>query len=421
MAEFCTKCFTALNEDGQCPACGHRNVPAPVVDEEPVVAPAYAPKFCVKCGSRLVENGLCPVCDAPAPAPAPKFCMKCGGGLDENGLCPICDAPAPAPMVDLAEMAQSDTPVEPIVAPAEQPIPEEKVNKKKPTAWSVIATVLLSICLFITMLASVAIIAVRTTVSEGGAYQLTEELDVATLLQSSGVANGDNFDEWYMRLERDYGVKLDDDELADLIEDSTVPQYLSEKVGDFSDDFFDGDAELVITKKEMTELIKENLDLINDAQIEGYQGGRVQPEDCDEIADWMFNGDELVLMTTDDLSDSSPALYKVATIGLSWLALGFFLLLSALIGFAMCRNSLSQAAIGGGVVFILLGGVTALAAAVVAWIPGLWSSIAGSNLALSLVGSLLTVNGLIFAILLAVGVLLLVARTVVKHILKKRA
>ena len=101
--------------------------------------------------------------------------------------------------------------------------------------------------------------------------------------------------------------------------------------------------------------------------------------------------------------------------------LAFFLLLSALIGFAMCRNSLSQAAIGGGVVFILLGGVTALAAAVVAWIPGLWSSIAGSNLALLLVGSLLTVNALIFAILLAVGILLLVARTVVKHILKKRA
>lgn len=391
MAEFCTKCFAELNEDGQCPACGHRNVPAPVVEEEPVVAPA----------------------------PTPKFCMKCGGGLDENGLCPVCDAPAPAPMVDLAEMAQAtDTPA---ADPIENPVAEETASKKKPTAWSVIATVLLSICLFVTTLASVSIIAVRTTVSESGAYNLTKKLDVAAVLQSSGVANSNNFDELYRRLERDYGVKLDDDDLADMIEESTVPRYLSEKVGDFSDDFFDGDAELVITKKEMTELIKDNLDLINDAQIEGYQGGRVQPEDCDEIADWMFNGDELVLMTTDDLSDSSPALYKVATIGLSWLALGFFLLLSALIGFVMCRNSLSQAAIGGGVVFILLGGVTALAAAVVAWIPGLWSSIVGSNLALLLAGSLLTANGLIFAILLAVGILLLVARTVVKHILKKRA
>ena len=452
MAEFCTKCFAALNEDGQCPACGHRNTPIAVV-EEPVAAPVYVAKFCMKCGGGLGENGLCPVCDAPAPAPvakfcmkcgggldenglcpvcdapapAPvaKFCMKCGGGLDENGLCPVCDAPAPAPMVDLAEMAQSDTPVEPtnaepVDASTTQPAPEATAPKKKSSAWSVIATILLSICLFITMLASVGIIAVRTTVSEGGAYNLAEELDVATMLQSSGVANGDNFDELYMRLERDYGVKLDDEELADLIEDSTLPDYVAKKVGHFSDDFFSGDAELVITKQEMTELIEENLDLINDAQVEGYQGRRVQPEDCDEIADWMFNGDELVLMSTDDFAKSSATLYQMANICLSWLALGFFLLLSALIGFAMCRNSLSQAAIGGGVVFILLGGVAALAAAVVAWIPGLWASIAGNNLILSLVGSLLTVNGLIFAILLVLCILMLVARTVVKHILKKK-
>ena len=56
-----------------------------------------------------------------------------------------------------------------------------------------------------------------------------------------------------------------------------------------------------------------------------------------------------------------------------------------------------------------------------AWIPSLWTSIAGDGLIGSLVGSLLTVNALIFTILLVIGILLLVARAVVKHTLKKRA
>ena len=427
MAEFCTKCFSPLNEDGLCPACGHRNIPAAapapdvtpipfVVDEEPVAIPVYVPKFCKHCGTGLNDNGLCPVCDAPAPVPVPKFCIKCGGTLDENGLCPACDAPAP--VVDLAAMAQSAVITED--APAEAAEPNNK-GAEKASVLSVIATVLLSVCLFVTMLASVSIIAVRTTVSEGGISSLTENLDVAQLLQSSGVADGDSFDELYHRLERDYGVYLDDDELAELIEDSTIPAYVSQKAGDFSGDFFSGDAELVITKEEMIELIEDNLDLINDAQIKGYDGPRVQPADCEQIADWMFNGDELVLLSTDDLQEQSPALFQAANICLSWVALAFFLLLSALIGFVMCRNSLSQAAIGGGVVFILLGGVAALAAALVMWIPGLWASIAGDSLVLSIVGSLLAVNGLLFAILLAVGILLPVTRTVVKHILKKQA
>ena len=493
MAEFCTKCFTALNEDGQCPLCGHRNTHAATptinyaaieVEEAPAVAPvievptapvyvarfcmkcggsldenglcpvcdapAPAPvsKFCMKCGSALGENGLCPICDAPAPvvAPAPNFCMKCGGSLDVNGLCPVCDAPAPVvapapnfcmkcggsldenglcpicdaptPMADLSEIAQTAVATEEQLA--EAPI-EEKKKDKKPSALSVIATILLSLCLFVTMLASVGIITVRNTVSEGSIYNLTEELDVAQLLKTSGVAEGNSFDELYMRLERDYGVKMDDDKLAELIEESTLPAYVSDKAGEFSSDFFSGDAELVITKAEMTELVADNLDLLNDAQIEGYTGGRIQADDCDEIADWLFNGDELVLISTDSLEESSPALYQTINICLSWVALAFFLLLSALIGFVMCRNSLSQAAIGGGVVFILLGGLTALAAAVVAWIPSVWASIAGNNMILSIVGSLLTINGLIFAILFVLGVAMLVTRAIVKHSLKKKA
>ena len=240
-------------------------------------------------------------------------------------------------------------------------------------------------------------------------------------MKSSGIVSDNTSNEFLRRLERDYGVKADAEELGEMLEDSTVPEFVAEKVGDFSSDFFSGKAELVITKEEMVDLVEENLDLLNEARTSAAIGRPIRPgADCEAIANWLFNGDEKVLISTDDLQDQSPVLLQTVNIGLSWIALAFFLLLSALIAFLMCRNSLSQAAIGGGVVFILLGGFTSLAAAVVAWIPGLWASIAGNNMIFSIVGALLSINGLIFAILLAVGILLLVVRAVVKHILKKK-
>ena len=517
MAEFCTKCFTALNDDGQCPMCGHRNTPAvvaapvptpvapatatipvtpvipvvpvapviPEVPDVPEVAAAPALRFCTMCGGNLNENGLCPVCHAPAPIPAPipvavpdfctqcgsrlndeglcpacdvpadipaptpitgfcvqcggplsingscpvcdaiapttGFCVQCGGQLDENGLCPVCDAIAPTAGFCVQCGGQLDeNGLCPICTAAPAPIAEKK-QPQKTSPLSVIASVLLSICLFVTMLLSVSVLTVRNTISEGGVSNLITELDVSELMKSSGVVSDNNSNEFLRRLERDYGVKIDEDDLGEMIEDSTVPEFVAEKVGDFSGDFFSGNAELVITKEEMVELVEENLDLLNEARAEAAVGRPIRPgEDCETIAAWLFNGDEKVLISTDDLQDQSPVLLQTVNIGLSWIAFAFFLLLSALIGFVMCRNSLSQAAIGGGVVFILLGGFTSLAAAVVAWIPGLWSSIAGNNMVFSIVGALLSVNSLIFAILLVVGILLLVARAVVKHILKKK-
>ena len=189
---------------------------------------------------------------------------------------------------------------------------------------------------------------------------------------------------------------------------------------EFTDDFFKGDAELVITKEEMIDLVRDNADLLEEEIPNGYDRD-LNYEDYERIANWLFNEDELVLISTDNLKDSAPTLYRTATIGLSYVALAFFLLLSALIIFVMCRNSLSQAAIGGGVVFLLLGGLTAVAAALVAWIPGLWKDIAGGNLILSVVGSVLATNGWIFGILLFLGISMLVTRTIVKHMKSKKA
>ena len=450
MAGYCVKCFTELNEQGLCPVCDAHTIaamaqpatpaaPVYVAPEVPVppTAPVYAApeipmyeetallvedeipaptscKFCGKCGSALGENGLCPICDA---APALKFCMKCGGALDENGLCPACDT-----VVALEDTAVTNAvAVDAAVAVAEDVAPAEKKAPKKVTALSVIATVLLSICLFVTMLASTGILTIRNTISKNGIANLTESLDVTQLLKSTGTADNDAFGKLYDRLERDHGIELDDEKLGELIDESTVPDYVSNKVGEFSGDFFSGDAELVITKDEMVDLVWENRDLLENEIDKDFDDHKINKADCRQIADWLFNDDELVIISTDQLQDTAPVLYQTANIALSWVAFGFFLLLSALVGFVMCRNSLSQAAIGGGVVFILLGTVGAFAAAVVAWIPGLWSSIAGNNLILSVVGSVLKVNAWIFAALLVLGILMLVARSVVKHIISKKA
>ena len=407
MANFCTKCGSPMNQNGLCPRCD-----APVV-----------PLFCTKCGTPKGADGRCPHCDV---TPSFKFCTTCGAPKGADGLCPNCDAVTPAAPTEVlsedsgATVLLAEEPVEtveaaePVIAPAPQPV-------KKASAVTVIITVLLSICLFITTTLSVSVLTVRHTISEGGMENLAEQVDIAEMLKTTGAANGETFNTFYERLQRDYGVELDDEKLGEMLEDSTVPEYVAEKISDFAEDFFAGEAELVITKDEMVDLVWDNRKLIEDEIPDDFEIeiDELYMEDCEDIANWLFNGDEFVILSTDDLRKESVALYQGVSIGLSYLVMGFFMLLSALLLFVMCRNSLSQTAIGGGVVFILLGGFTSLAAAVVAWIPGLWASIAGSNPALTLVGDVLVINAPIFVTMLAVGILLPVIRAIVKRVTKK--
>lgn len=404
MANFCTKCGSPMNQNGLCPRCD-----APVV-----------PLFCTQCGTPKGADGRCPHCDV---TPSFKFCTTCGAPKGADGLCPNCDAVTPAAPTEVlsedsgATVLLAEEPVEAaesVIAPAPQPV-------KKASAVTVIITVLLSICLFITTTLSVSVLTVRHTISEGGMENLAEQVDIAEMLKTTGTANGETFNTFYERLQRDYGVELDDEKLGEMLEDSTVPEYVAEKISDFAEDFFAGEAELVITKDEMVDLVWDNRKLIEDEIPDDFEIeiDELYMEDCEDIANWMFNGDEFVILSTDDLRKESAALYQGVSIGLSYLVMGFFMLLSALLLFVMCRNSLSQTAIGGGVVFILLGGFTSLAAAVVAWIPGLWASIAGSNPALTLVGDVLVINAPIFVTMLAVGILLPVIRAIVKKVTKK--
>ena len=425
MANFCMKCGSPLDSNGLCPHC----------DAPP------APRFCTRCGIPMGADGRCPHCDAP---PAPQFCTRCGAPTGTDGLCPHCDTPvmsADAPTEVLSEepteepgatvLLNDDPTTIPLqdyvgyASDVSEPTADAPANRptKKASPVTVILTVLLSVCLFITTTVAVSVLTVRHTISEGGMANLAEQVDIAEILKTTGAANGETFDEFYQRLERDYGVCLDDQELGKLLEDSTVPEYVADKISEFADDFFAGEAELIIDKDEMVDLLWDNRELIEDeipAEFTAETGiDRLYREDCETIADWMFNGDDFVLLSTDDLRQEVPALYQGVTIGLSYLVMGFFLVLSLLLLFLMCRNSLSQAAIGGGIVLILLGGLTSLAAAVVAWVPGLWVSIAGHNPVLSLLGSALVINAPIFVILLAVGILLPILRAVILHVVKK--
>lgn len=375
--------------------------------------------FCMKCGNPLDMRGLCPCCDVPV---APKFCAKCGTPIGADGSCSHCDAPVTELRTDLgATVPLSDIPqAEVAVQPPMPTPPTETKPPKKVSPLTVITTVLLSFCLFIATTLAVSILTVRRTVSEGGITELASQVDVTELLKTSGAANGETFSEFYYRLERDYGAVVDDYKLAEMLDDSTVPEYVSDKISDFAENFFSGKAELVITKDEIVDLLWNNRKLIEKEIPAGFAQTRLYKDDCEIIADWMFNGNELVIISTDQLQDAAPALYQSINIFFSYILMGFFLLLCAIIIFVMCRNSLSQTAIGVGTVLMLLGGITSLAAAVVAWIPGLWAVIAKNNLVLSLLGSVLAINAPLFVTLLAVGILLPILRAVIRRAAAKK-
>ncbi len=371
-------------------------------------------KFCSKCGSALdAATGLCPACDReellasatetvandePVVTTIPHFCTYCGSTMDEQtGLCPnpACVSNVPAA----------------VSTPAPQEITEKK--GKKNTVKTIIAVVL-SICLFYTMLFAVAIWDVRRAVTEDGAESLLEGVQATAFLDDADAAVTDNLmDRFYEVMEEDYGADISDRQLNNFVNESSVKSFLAEKISDFSESFFDGEGELVIKKREVINLLRKDLDVIEDEFDVVLSDSAIY-----EIADMIFLEDELLILSTEDVKDHAPALYYAASIGLSYVTLAVFLVLSALLILALIKNDFYQALCGIGVVFTTLGVLTGLVAMLAGWIPPLWEALCGGSFIGVIIGRFIAINSWSSIVLLVLGVGLLVALNL---LLKRRA
>ena len=369
--------------------------------------------FCGKCGTGLdKETGLCPNCDREqlnamatqnVVASASNFCPHCGSTMDkQTGQCSNPNCSNGATNAFVGTVSQSSV--------------ENKPKKNKSKAWTTFVTSFLSVCLFITLFLAIVIFDVRNIVQEDNIEILLDNIQTTDLLSSTQAATDGDLERFYSTLSSKYGIEMEDEQLDDFIDDSTIKEFVADKISEFCGDYFKDEAELKITKKEVVNLIESNSGIIEDEF-----GVYLMDSEIEEIADWIMGRDErtMVIVSSTTLKDSAPALYYTSTIAFSYITMAVFIVLSALIIFLMIRNSFSQAVCGIGVDFIVLGCLFGLIAILMTCIT-YFSTTYADLLVGMFVGNFMVVYALISVILLVLGVIMLVIRRlVIKHHAKK--
>lgn len=448
MANFCSKCGTAIDKDtGLCPNC----------DAQKLNILKNTPKFCRYCGSAMdMTTGLCPECSKKEPpvaetpeAAEPEVTVTESAEPEiaqEEPVAPETDFTEPQAEVDVSVEAQAtvatavaeeptepetqDTvtlnqfaePAAPVTPVYEQPAPieyepaeqEEPPQKKKGKASTVVATVLLSICFFITAVLSLAIFDVRNSVSDDNAEDLLEDVKFSSVINASKSETKNNAEKFYGYLEEALGVSISDSDMNKFVDKSTMTDFASDKIADFFDDFFEDDAEIEITYHEFYNLLEENSDLI-------YDEFGVYPDDemLYQVTDWMFEGERMEILDSADMENDSPALYHLLHIGLSYVLMGILLTLCLMFAALMIWNSWSQALCGVGINFIILGSVTGICAILSAWLSPLWSAICGGSAIGTVIGNVFSINGGLSLALFVGGIALLVIRKLILVLISK--
>ena len=396
--------------------------------------------FCTKCGSALEPaTGLCPKCDSRKLDDASdnaNLCVYCGGKISPTtGMCtnPLCNyhgtevytqqtsTPVEVPAVEeqaaetKSTKAKKEKKQKPVKEKKQKPVKEkeETTKKRRNKVVVTILSILLSLCLFVTLLSAVVIYDIRNSVKEKSLLKMLDgvEIDLDEILDEFGMDDNVKLENFYTYLYNNFGADVSNRKLSKLIDKSNLKEYVAGIAGDFFEDFFDGTGAIEISRDDARKLIRKNSSVI-ESTCDIYLNDSL----IDEVVNKIFGAnEELMLVSTEAIREEAPALYTAASIGLSYGVLAVLLLLSALIIFAMFMNSLTQGAGFVGVVSMIIGAPFALGWAVSTLVPNLWSIACGNAIVGALIGNFMKVNGVVGLVLVGLGIALLILRAILKN------
>lgn len=146
-----------------------------------------------------------------------------------------------------------------------------------------VLSVILCIALFVSTVATILVADLSLLTSKGGIQKLIKDVIFPTSAPghiSAAVMPGRNpvrmdaaddaqdavIDAIYDMVQQQFGgeLPLKKEDVKELIEQSTVPDYLADKVSGIISDVISGEITTVITKEEITDLIVENKELLED-------------------------------------------------------------------------------------------------------------------------------------------------------------
>lgn len=312
---FCDRCGKKLPDNARfCDACGNR---IQLIYQTPAAAPAVAPEPAEEAAAVAVmveetapAEAVAEAVQQPAEETAPLETVAEEPQLPEE--VPAEEIPAeevPAEEVPIEEVPAEAVPEEaepqpvvvPVSQPAEQPVPVLKPvpARRKPHIGLRIPMQLLSfvLCLLLiaSLLATVALADLNRMTSAGGIKQLIQAVlvpnpapsavrpvgaagihglsadlgDVDISQIPTDIFTGEDPNaalvEWLMEMAKEaLGEELPvtKEQVQNVVEQSTITDFLAEKVASYTQDYINGTENTTITAEEIMDLIEENEELL---------------------------------------------------------------------------------------------------------------------------------------------------------------
>lgn len=211
---------------------------------------------------------------------------------------PVAETPAEdIPVVEpVPEQPAEEAPAEPQAQPEPPVMPApakpQKVRKiKRSRPWPLkilmeLIAIILCLTLFVVTIAGALVVDLRVMTSKGGFEKILTELITSTMSQpensaqapasngsvtllsntSAAAVSNPITDMVYDMLQDQFGqdLPLSKEEVSDFINNSTVKDFVADKVSGAFDDFFNGTSNTTITKDEIVDLVKDNAPLIKE-------------------------------------------------------------------------------------------------------------------------------------------------------------
>lgn len=354
-------------------------------------------EYCSRCGRVLdVSSGLCPACDRERLneiaeeniANSFNFCPFCGSDIDpQTGKCtnPLCGE------------NKSKTRYETVY--------EEENSDNKSEILKVFITVGLSILFCITSFFAVMICVnnrnVQKSVVNAAISEFSDDI----------TADLNDFCDY---ISRKHDIEVTEQNMKAFIENSEVKEFINGKVSDFCDYIVNDDAVLKVTKREITDLLRENKSALKEDFKFQFDDSAI-----DDTVNWIFDGDEIVITDSSEIKNASPIGYSMLVIFSSFVTMIVFVVLSLIILFFMVKNSFLQTLCGVGISLTIMGGISALIAVIAKWAQPMWNLICGESFVSAAIGDLMCENIISSLILFAAGIAILAMRTIIINVRRK--
>ncbi len=282
-----------------------------------------------------------------------------------------------------------------------------KVRKKIGNTGKTTIGILLTIILLFTAAVSILNYNVRHISKPD---KLIESLDGVSLIEVIRENEGRRMDKFYDYMELRFKGTMTDETVADLLEESTILHRFAEAVSAFVDDFLeDGQAQLTISDRKLGMWMYENVEWLNrECKV------NLNADDTVAMALQLLGASELYVDIGAVLEDV-PAVTTIVKLFFSDTAMIIILGLSLVIAGLMIWNKPSKGLVGIGLALFFISAPGMLANLAAGSMATVWQSLFGTEVLATIAGNVVSEYLVLDIILLAAGIVLIVAGILVRR------